>query len=789
MGMLDLGRYKTAVLAIAGFLVFVAAILAINHTKVGRIADNTSAVTALARLQAAPRSVFDHGAAVAGALQAGEPIDEAIEALRKQAASYDQALLGLKEAAVSDGSGKSRVVPALLSPEAKQALGTADTLWAIYKTKLEPILRFSGSPYATETGGVEPAPSAPASSAVAATEPANSAAIAKPDGATSAVQYSPRGRRLQEALAELQDFGASSHEQLSQAVSALTSLVDQDGQRQARVLRLIQVGGLAAAVLLLGALFLYFTRSLRKEAQIVGRARKETADILRTVNEGLFLLDKDMKLGSERSLALNSIFRRDDFDNLTFDALLQQLVPDKTLKVAMDYVALLWGDRVNEKLVKTINPLSEVEVHFDNPAGGFDTHYLDFDFNRVKSAGSLSHLLVTVNDVTKRVMLSRELQESQEKAQAQLDLLLRILHVAPESLTGFLTDAEVSLKMVNAILKEPAREEHAFRAKIDGIYRQVHAVKGEAAALGLKTVEQRAHAFEESLSDMKSRPSLSGSDFLPLVVKLDDLFNHLAQVREMLARLMDLHQAIAARHTPSEEMSAHKVNAWLTGKHDQTMHMQAMSPAAAPAPAVATPGAAFTPAAPETGGGNLDRTLEELAQRIAGSQAKQVAVHCTGLDQVPDPYRRAIKDITIQLVRNAVVHGIESPEQRRQAHKAETGSLQIDFAPRGTDGFELIVQDDGRGLQLERIKEVAVERGLITTGQAAVLDPRQTMALIFRPGFSTASEVSSDAGRGAGMDLVRVLVAELGGRVGLASAGGRFSKFKIWLPMVERAAA
>ena len=210
------------------------------------------------------------------------------------------------------------------------------------------------------------------------------------------------------------------------------------------------------------------------------------------------------------------------------------------------------------------------------PAGGFDTHFLEFDFNRVKSEGSLSHLLVTVNDVTKRVMLSRELQESQEKAQAQLDLLLRILHVEPDSLTGFLTDADVSLKMVNSILKEPAREESAFRAKIDGIYRQVHAVKGEAAALGLKTVEQRAHAFEESLSDLKGRQSLSGSDFLPLVVKLDDLFNHLAQVREMLSRLVDLHQAIATRGgtmgprgSATSQVEAEKVDRWLAGESDE----------------------------------------------------------------------------------------------------------------------------------------------------------------------------------------------------------------------------
>ena len=440
----------------------------------------------------------------------------------------------------------------------------------------------------------------------------------------------------------------------------------------------------------------------------------------------------------------------------------------------MDYVALLWGERVNEKLVKTINPLNEVEVHFDNPAGGFDTHFLEFDFNRVKSEGSLSHLLVTVNDVTKRVMLSRELQESQEKAQAQLDLLLRILHVDPESLTGFLTDADVSLKMVNSILKEPAREESAFRAKIDGIYRQVHAVKGEASALGLKTVEQRAHAFEESLNDLKGRQTLSGSDFLPLVVKLDDLFNHLAQVREMLSRLVDLHQAIATRGGKPGEPNEPGQQGRTTPRHRQD-----------DADAGARLGS--TAKLPRRVGSSAPSRI--LRRRSRTSQSKQVSVRCQGLDRVPESYRRAVKDITIQLVRNAVVHGIEVPDERSKAHKAQTGTLAIEFSSRGNEGYELIVQDDGRGLQLDRIKEVAVERGLITPAQAAMLDPRQTMALIFRPGFSTADRVTSDAGRGAGMDLVRILVAELGGRVGLASAGGRFSKFKIWLPATERAVA
>ncbi|HEV8331786.1 MAG TPA: ATP-binding protein [Steroidobacteraceae bacterium] len=771
MGILDLGRYKGIVFAITGFLVFIAIILAVNHGKAGQFSEDVSAVKFLAEQREQPGAVYAAGVELATRLNRGEKIDEPLEALRKAAKSYDNALSSLAGGGmVTDSAGDVFVVQALLDEKAQAALAKGTSLWNAYKAKLDPVLRFSGSPYA--------APETPAGAAkTPALEP-------------TPVPLSPRGRRLQAALQDLNAYAATSHSQLRTVMVELTAQVETASRSRSGTLRTIQVFGIVAAVLLLGAIFFYFARNLRKDEAVSNRQRKETGDILRTVNEGLFLLDKDLKVGSERSMALNNIFRREEFAGLTFDTLLKEIVPEKTLRTAMDYVALLWGDRVNEKLVKTINPLNEVEVHFDNASGGFDTHFLEFDFNRVKAEGSLSHLLVTVNDVTKRVMLSRELQESQEKAQAQLDLLLRILHVEPDNLTGFLTDADVSLKMVNSILKEPAREESAFRAKIDGIYRQVHAVKGEAAALGLKTVEQRAHAFEEALQDLKGRASLSGSDFLPLVVKLDDLFNHLAQVREMLSRLVDLHQAIASRRGPgplggpaTPQIEAEKVDRWLAGESDEPQQqdktMQLRVPVMPPAEAPAT----------EPAGAGLERTLADLAARVASSQAKQVSLRCNGLDNVPEAYRRAVKDITIQLVRNAVVHGIEEPSERAKAHKSEIGTLAVEFGARDTEGYELIVQDDGRGLQLERIKEVAVERGLITPAQAAMLDPRQTMALIFRPGFSTADRVTTDAGRGAGMDLVRILVAELGGRVGLASAGGKFSKFKIWLPATERAVA
>jgi len=739
MGVIDLGKYKTVVIAISAFLTFVTVVLAVNFQLASRFASDAVAVRYVSQQQGHPDVLWSAAELLNKRLQDRDDISQPLQQLRDAANSFDATMTALATSgAVVNEKGEMQSTSVAKSDEAQQVLRSIVQIWGEYKPKLNPVLRFSGSPYGKDQNGHD--------------------------------ELNSRGEELSRTVAALVEYAAKHNKQLAEHTDELTRLFQTESTHRANITRITQAVAIVVAVGLFVAILFYFVRNLNAEEAVANRARKETQDILRTVNEGLFLLDRELKIGSERSLALKDIFRREDLDGLTFTDLLRQIVPEKTLKTAMDYVALLWGERVNEKLVKTINPLNEVEVHFDNPAGGFDTHFLEFDFNRVKSEGSLSHLLVTVNDVTKRVMLARELQESQEKAQAQLDLLLRILHVEPESLTSFLSDSEVSLKMVNTILKEPAREESAFRTKIDGIYRQIHAVKGEAAALGLKTVEQRAHAFEESLSELKQKTTLSGNDFLPLVVKLDDLFNHFAQVREMLGRLVDLHQVIATRRqSGSQQLEAEKVDEFLSGKGD----------AAALEATLRT----------DLATNGLEQTLESLAGKIASTHEKRVDLKCMGLERVPEAYKRAVKDITIQLVRNAVVHGIESPDDRKGANKPEVGTLAVEFSDRGAEGFELLVQDDGRGLQLERIKEVAIERGLITPAQAALLDARQAMALIFRPGFSTADEVTSDAGRGAGMDLVRVLVAELGGRVGVASAGGRFAKFKIWLPATQRAAA
>jgi chemotaxis protein histidine kinase CheA len=405
-------------------------------------------------------------------------------------------------------------------------------------------------------------------------------------------------------------------------------------------------------------------------------------------------------------------------------------------------VKLLWGERANENLIRSINPLAEVEVHFDRGDGSRDLRYLEFDFHRVKGDRGVRHILVSVTDVTSRVMLARELKVSQANAQGQMDMLLGLLQVDPDQLVSFLDDTGAALAQINSVLKVPARGDADFRAKIDQIFREMHRIKGDAATLGLASVESRTHAFEDLLTDLRDRPQLSGSDFLPLVVSLDEILGHLQSIRALAGRA-----------------DALRANALLA--------------TAPPAHAATTP---F-----DAGRHDMTPLLDALAQRVATDAGKKVRLVTTGLDEVPEDIRRTVRDIAIQLVRNAVVHGIEEASTRHGLDKDEIGLLQIQFRS-GHQGFELVFHDDGCGIVPERLREAAVRRGDLSLSEAQQLDTKASLALIFKPGFSTHDGNGRDAGRGVGLDFVLRAIHAIGGRISISTAPGKYTRFAISLP-------
>src|SRR5437879_6483694 len=170
-----------------------------------------------------------------------------------------------------------------------------------------------------------------------------------------------------------------------------------------------------------------------------------------------------------------------------------------------------------------------------------------------------------------------------------------------------------------------------------------------------------------------------------------------------------------------------------------------------------------------------------LVRDLAHAQGKQVVLEASGEDTELD--KSVIEQITdplTHLLRNAIDHGIETPEARRLAGKPEVGSLRLRAYQEGGN-IHLEVADDGRGLDRERIARKAVQVGLLTADARATDD--EIFGLIFRPGFSTAETVSQVSGRGVGLDVVRRNIETLGGSVTVHTEPARGTTFHIRLPL------
>ncbi len=162
---------------------------------------------------------------------------------------------------------------------------------------------------------------------------------------------------------------------------------------------------------------------------------------------------------------------------------------------------------------------------------------------------------------------------------------------------------------------------------------------------------------------------------------------------------------------------------------------------------------------------------------------KKISITIKGEDiEIDKTILTELNDILVHIVRNAIDHGIESPEERKIVGKNETGKILIQ-AGIEKEYFKLIVADDGRGINPSVIKESVVNKGLMTYEEVNELNENQIMQLIFLPGFSTKKEISEISGRGVGLDVVKETVKKLNGRIEVYSELNKGTIFRIYLPI------
>ena len=529
---------------------------------------------------------------------------------------------------------------------------------------------------------------------------------------------------------------------LLQLSDDLTQQMEDISRGKTTDIRRIQLIAITLATLNFIFIIFKFIRQLDASDRRAETARRETQNILDTVHQGLFLLSADGHIGDQRSASLERLFGRPIPPQAHFldDVLGPILGKDEIRETAASYISMLFDRKVKPGLLAKLNPLTEIEVSTPNDPR-LKTKYLSFAFEQVKNGKEVGTLLASVIDVTQEVLLQRELSGAEARTKTEIELLLGVIDQEPPLVQKFIADARARIEQINNELQNVRPDAASYGRALNYVARNIHAIKGEAALLGIGAIENHVHALEGKLTGLRENKTLIGEDFIAVAVGVNELLDRIERVESVVSRVSRFAAEVptTTAGTPTE-----------------------VSDALAPA---------------------MD-ALKQLGARIANDLGKEVffEVDFPPLKAVPEQLLQVCQEVLPQLIRNAVVHGIEDRVVRERHGKEPVGHILVRFDLEGASGYRVRVRDDGAGISLPALRRRAIDSGRYSELDVQQMGDHQIASMLFEPGFSTVAEAHLHAGRGDGMAVVREAVARLGARLRVLSTARSFTEFVIYKP-------
>ncbi|MBN4667347.1 MCP four helix bundle domain-containing protein [Pandoraea nosoerga] len=552
------------------------------------------------------------------------------------------------------------------------------------------------------------------------------------------------------AIVLLTAVGALLYRQITRPLSRMQAMMSeiassQDFTRRVPVGRMDEIGHSIVA----------FNGMIEKIQERSAQLKQKTADIqamLQNMQQGILTVIDGSKVHGEYSAYLEAIFETKDI-------------------AGRPVMELVFGDSDLGS-----DALSQVEAAIDACIGqdavnfAFNEHLLVGEIGKRMADGRVKQLDLTwsaitdENDTILRLMLCvrdvtelRELAAEANEQKQRLEMIGEILAVSQEKFHHFIESSTSFIRENERIIRKHSQADSAAIAEL---FRNMHTIKGNARTYNLQYLTNVVHETEQRYHELRQPDVARQWD-------QDGLMRELQRVREAVDTYARINEMSLGRKGPGKAAD------------EQTMvvdraHIRAslrMLEAADPndlRQLVAMRDAVHqtlrllgTEGVGEALGGVLD-SLPSLAAEL-GKPAPVVRIDDNGYRLRP-PAVRILRDVFMHLLRNSMDHGLESAEERRASGKPEAGTIDIEV---GLDHnmLQVTLTDDGRGLALHRIRGIAVQRGWIT--EQTYVSDEQIAQFIFRPGFSTASQVTEVSGRGVGMDAVQDFVRREHGRIEL----------------------
>jgi two-component system chemotaxis sensor kinase CheA len=568
------------------------------------------------------------------------------------------------------------------------------------------------------------------------------------------------------AIVLLSLIGSLLYRQITRPLSRMQAMMSeiassQDFTRRVPVGRMDEIGHSIVA----------FNGMIEKIQENSALLKQKTADIqamLQNMQQGILTVVSGAVVHAEYSAHLEAIFETRDIAGRSLMDLVfsnTDLGADAFSQVDAASHACLGEDSINFEFNQH---LLVRETAKRMPDGR--VKILDLSWSAITDeTDTIVRLMLCVRDVTELRALAAETSEQKRR----LEMIGEILAINQEKFHHFIESSTRFISENERIIRE---HRQANGAAIAELFRNMHTIKGNARTYSLQYLTDIVHETEQSYDDLRKPDPQRTWD-------QDGLVQELARVREVVESYAEINEVSLGRKGPGQGGNAERyLTIDIEHIQESLRQLEAMN--------VGNPGNLIemrdavhqtlrllgTESISQALSGVLD-SLPSLAREL-GKDAPLVRIRDNNT-RLRSHASGALKNVFMHLLRNSMDHGIETPEVRAAQGKTSGGTIDINVALE-EDAVRITLKDDGRGLALGRIRNIAVERGWMRTDEKT--SDEEIADLIFRPGFSTAEQVTDVSGRGVGMDAVSDFLKRENGSIRLRFTddrqGAEFRQFE-----------
>ncbi len=553
-----------------------------------------------------------------------------------------------------------------------------------------------------------------------------------------------------EEIKPASQFIAANNLALFDLMNRLTDQFTAQSAQQTAFLRTVQVVGISLATINFFIILFHFLGQLRARDRQLYIKQRESDQILATIDEGVFLVNEDLIISRQHSSHLETIFASKLISGRRLPRFFQAYLSEKTTKTAVDFVNLYFASHVNSELIEDLNPLKRVPATVTDDSGVVQRKYLNFTFAPIETEKNSRTVLVTVKDITDTILLEEHSDKTEALVEQQLAMFSQILPINPDDLDVFLGESLEAFERLNTLLKDNGRVTDNCEATLNRLLREVHTVKGNAAVLRFNWFAERLHHFEneiEALQKLGERNIVHGRNLLPLTVLLKQLYENVEFIGELRSRLL-----------------SYGINHGAQTRDKVVVDIPTLS---------------------ETPANRRWQELQVLTQDISEQEGVKVRLNLRGFDkQLAPSLDDSLYAMAVQLIRNAIVHGIESDTTRQGLKKPEVGQIVMSLSDDGQGNYRFVFEDDGRGFNYQLIRDRLKQSG-VGPEKVNRLSKADLVRRVFLNRFSTHKGVSSNAGRGVGLAIVWEKLKSLGGQIKVRSIEREFTQFTIDFQAIE----